>query len=492
MLSQSRQFVTVVLFTLICSSSIVYEVYGQNASLQVEGLVKLSTNPANPTEPIAVGDNDPRVNVYRNIVALGAKGDGVTDNTAALQRAIDSGYAVMIPEGTFNFGGTLTLKKDSIIVGVGRRSILRYVGTGVAMREPVGSYQGGYDNLKLMNFTLTTNSASQTGIELTNNYQVTMSGLFIDGATTGFRTAGIHIIGATTATNSAVIRFIDGEIWLCVGDGIRVSGASGAAGLWIERNHITGNSIGVDQVLPSGAWPSTNFHIKNNVIEGNVKGAIQAEVLYSSSITGNYFENTDGNGAVLVRIANNGFAQGLNISENMFGGKGAPYNIDMNGLADVTGLIANNTFAGASVAAVRLTTARGVVFENNIIDTNTVKSLVALGQNSRSVWIKDATSATYLSGAAATQPNLTVGGRLVLGNSASVGGNGGAVESKNANGSGYAQHTALSFKQSGGPTWTSGAGAPTTACTRGSFYSRTDGGTNTTLYVCEGTGWVAK
>src|SRR5689334_8345515 len=246
---RTKQFTTAVFLTFLCSAS---WVYAQTASSTTQGVTRLSTDPSTITDPVAVGDNDPRIGVYRNIVSYGAKGDGSTDNTAALQNAINAGHAVMVPEGTFNFSGTLTLKKDSIIVGAGKKSILRYTGTSVAMQESVGSYQGGYDNLKLMNFTLTTNSASQTGVELTNNYQVTMSGLYVDGATTGFRTAGIHIIGGTAATNSAVIRITDGEIWLCVGDGVRISGPGGAAAVWIERNHITGNSIGVNQVLPSG------------------------------------------------------------------------------------------------------------------------------------------------------------------------------------------------------------------------------------------------
>jgi hypothetical protein len=37
-----------------------------------------------------------------------------------------------------------------------------------------------------------------------------------------------------------------------------------------------------------------------------------------------------------------------------------------------------------------------------------------------------------------------------------------------------------------GPTWTSGTGAPTSACVVGSIYSRSDGGAGSTLYVCEG------
>ena len=308
----------------------------------------------------------------------------------------------------------------------------------------------------------------------------------------GFRTAGIHIIGGTAATNSAVIRIIDGEIWFCAGDGIRISGPGGAAAVWIERNHITGNGLGVNQVLPNGAWPSTNFQINNNVIEGNINGAIQAEVLYASSISGNYFENIDGSSAVPIRIANNGFAQGLKISHNLFGGKKAPYNIDMNGPADVTGEIAYNTFAGASIAAIRANTARGLVIENNTLETGTVPTVVVLGAASRSVWITDYNNSSYLSGAGQAQPNLTLGGRLILGGGASVSGNGSTVESKTAAGSAYATHTAASFKQAAGPTWSSGVGVPGGTCTRGSLYSRTDGGAKTTLYVCEPAGWTAK
>lgn len=467
-------------------------VMAQDASSVNKGNTRLTVEPVKSNDPIAADDNDARLNVHRNIASLGAIGDGITDNSTVLQNAINSGFAVMIPEGKFNFSSTLTLRKDSLIVGIGKKSVLCYTGNGVAMREPEGSYVNGYDNLKLMNFTLTTNSYSVAGIELTNNYQVTLSGLFIDGATVGFRTAGIHIIGSTPYTNSAIIRIIDGEIWFCVGDGIRISGPGGGAGIWIERNHISGNLLGVNQVIPSGSWPSTNFQIKNNVIEGNLQGAIQAEVPYASSITGNYFENIVGSNAVLIRIANNGFAQGLNISENLFGGKGAKFNIDMNGPADVTGVIANNTFAGASVAAIRANTARGLVIENNTLEPGTVPTVVQLGSNSRSVWIKDFNNASYLSGGGSPQPNLTIGGRVIVGGGASLKNNGSTMETRTADGNSYAPHSALYFKQASGPTWTSGTGAPTGSCVSGSLYTRTNGGAKTTLYVCEGSVWTAK
>src|SRR6185295_13511768 len=104
------------------------------------------------------------------------------------------------------------------------------------------------------------------------------------------------------STNNAVIRIVDGEIWLCVGDGIRVSGPAGAAGLWIERNHITGNAYGINQMVPQGAYPATNWQVSNNVIEGNVQGGIRADVVIASSITGNHFENNAGANPSLVQI----------------------------------------------------------------------------------------------------------------------------------------------------------------------------------------------
>ena len=436
--------------------------------------------------------NDPRLNVYQNIVAFGAVGDGRTDNSEALQRTINAGHAVIIPEGTFNFGKTLRLRKDSLITGVGKKSALRYTGAGAALSEAEGSYVNGYDNLKLINFTLTTNSASQAGIELINNYQVTLSGLFIDGAQQGFKTAGIHLIGSRPDHNSAIIRIIDGDVWFCLGDGVRVSGHGGGAGIWIERNHISGNGYGVNQILPPGRYPAANLQIKNNVIEGNVQGAINAEVLYASAITGNHFENSEWSGATLVRVGARGFAQGLNISGNIFGGKKAAYNVDLNGPADVTGLIANNTFAGASVAAIRARTARGLIIENNTLEPGAVPRVVEMGAQSRSVWVKDFNRAAYISGAAETQPDLTVGGRLILGGAASLRGAGELMETRTADGGRFAPHAAQYFKQAAGPTWMSGAGAPTGACATGSLYTRTDGGEGSTLYVCEQSTWAPK
>lgn len=52
------------------------------------------------------------------VTNFGAKGDGKTDDTAALQAALDSGKTLIVPRGTFLINDTLQLRPDTKLVGV--------------------------------------------------------------------------------------------------------------------------------------------------------------------------------------------------------------------------------------------------------------------------------------------------------------------------------------------------------------------------------------
>ncbi|MDI9697436.1 glycosyl hydrolase family 28-related protein [Burkholderia cenocepacia] len=54
---------------------------------------------------------------------FGVKGDGVTDDTAALQVALNAGIPLYFPPGTYLYGNTL--KATASIVGAGWDSILQ-------------------------------------------------------------------------------------------------------------------------------------------------------------------------------------------------------------------------------------------------------------------------------------------------------------------------------------------------------------------------------
>ena len=60
----------------------------------------------------------PPAETWANARALGARGDGTTDDTAALRRAIEGHRAVYLPMGHYVVTDTLVLRPDSVLVGL--------------------------------------------------------------------------------------------------------------------------------------------------------------------------------------------------------------------------------------------------------------------------------------------------------------------------------------------------------------------------------------
>ncbi|MEK9212137.1 glycosyl hydrolase family 28-related protein [Sphingomonas sp. 2378] len=60
----------------------------------------------------------PPVEDWTNVRALGVKGDDATDDTAALQKAIDSHPVLYFPAGFYRISDTLRLRPDSVLIGL--------------------------------------------------------------------------------------------------------------------------------------------------------------------------------------------------------------------------------------------------------------------------------------------------------------------------------------------------------------------------------------
>ncbi len=60
----------------------------------------------------------PSVVDWVNVKTLGANGDGVSDDTAALQAAIDKYRVLYFPTGVYRLRGTLHLRSDSVLIGL--------------------------------------------------------------------------------------------------------------------------------------------------------------------------------------------------------------------------------------------------------------------------------------------------------------------------------------------------------------------------------------
>ena len=70
-----------------------------------------------PVEAPVIRNLPPR-DMWVSLHTLGAKGDGVTDDTAAIQRAIDEHATIYIPSGHYIVSDTLTLKPDTVLIGL--------------------------------------------------------------------------------------------------------------------------------------------------------------------------------------------------------------------------------------------------------------------------------------------------------------------------------------------------------------------------------------
>ena len=60
----------------------------------------------------------PPMDTWVNIHVLGAVGDGVTDDTAAFQKAIAQRRAIYLPSGQYRVTDTITLKPDTVLIGL--------------------------------------------------------------------------------------------------------------------------------------------------------------------------------------------------------------------------------------------------------------------------------------------------------------------------------------------------------------------------------------
>lgn len=85
----------------------------------------------------------PSMETWVNVKTLGAKGDGVTDDTKAIQQAIDQHSTLYFPQGSYRISETLKLKENTSLIG------LHPMATNIALAENSAAF-GGFGAPKAM------------------------------------------------------------------------------------------------------------------------------------------------------------------------------------------------------------------------------------------------------------------------------------------------------------------------------------------------------
>jgi len=226
----------------------------------------------------------------------GAVGDGVTDDTAAIQAAItrvstSSGGVVFLPAGTYQLSSALTIGTTGVnIVGTGAKSILRQTSStaGVLTFSTTGTSAINHTvrDIKI------THSSTSTGTAISGQC-LSLSGVTVDGPM--FR-VGVDMTGGFVGflVNSSV----RGNNTDASSFSVKISGTIGAAiiGCLIERAGSSGACVSV---------ATTGCMIFGNYIDATNTGAADA-----IKITGTGFAVIAGNGGIL----GGGSAHGINIA----------------------------------------------------------------------------------------------------------------------------------------------------------------------------------
>lgn len=128
-----------------------------------------------------------------NIKDYGAIGDGIADDTAAIQAALDAvgttGGAVFVPQGTYKITATLKFDSGTTIYGIGIDSLIK----GASIAVPLFQSKGGSGSrryrfvMRDLGIDNTTTIADGIGLDLRNVSDSKLDNVFISNVDMGIQ-----------------------------------------------------------------------------------------------------------------------------------------------------------------------------------------------------------------------------------------------------------------------------------------------------------------
>ncbi|QPL22358.1 neck passage structure [Lactococcus phage RH10] len=253
-----------------------------------------------------------------NVKWFGAKGDGVTDDTLSIQRAIDTGFSVFIPPGKYNVKELKGFSSGQIIQGISKAESWGGKNTqNITLLNGIGSA----DNYVIKNnvwtdgilpTAITVKNLSIEGGKKTNGILVgnssTIEGVKIQNCINGLSKIKVsnvmncQINNCTNGVMTAVDSKITNNFFYYNEVGINFDNSNDNS---IVNNKIEWNRIGISLTK------ATFNLISNNIIDRNTTYGIYTFNTANTTILGNQFERN---------LTNHLYLQGsqFNISTNSF------------------------------------------------------------------------------------------------------------------------------------------------------------------------------
>lgn len=199
---------------------------------------------------------------------FGAVGDGVTDDTAAIQSAITylnslSGGHLYFPSGTYKTTSTIAFKNNITYLGDGVSSIILYTGTDDAVRvsNPINASTAA--NITVSNMAIKSTNVASTG------------GTFVDVGSTELHLYDLYIYGGaygvifdqteiSSIENCRIEFFTRGGIWLVDGSDHTAGAAVGYTNMInIVGNQFNANRTGVITAIIDDGGDAHSIHSCN-------------------------------------------------------------------------------------------------------------------------------------------------------------------------------------------------------------------------------------
>jgi hypothetical protein len=133
-----------------------------------------------------------------NVKDYGAKGDGVTDDTTAIQAAIDAagvGASVFLPDGRWKISSALNIEKPISFSGNGFNTLIENTGTGVAINLDGYNYTGATNSIQgayLGNFRIAGAAGSSDGVYIRWAFRCYFENIIVSRC----GGAGFHSVGS--------------------------------------------------------------------------------------------------------------------------------------------------------------------------------------------------------------------------------------------------------------------------------------------------------
>ena len=300
-----------------------------------------------------------------NVKDFGAAGDGIQDDTSAIQAALTAGAGgkVFLPEGIYKTTNALNISSNTWLCGSGEGSVIRSLtlvsgggGLGVGHRQVSGVNISGFriSNLKFDTGSMTGFAAGMRSIYLFGSSDYAIKDcVFI---TPGAAVASLNCARYSIINNDIYIQSTTGA---ALHDGI-IDQWYGSHDFIISKNRIRGNSIGKYAILVTGTdtasapTPVYNFVISENhvfdCLEVGVWAMGRSGSAYNFQITNNIVKNIINYYGIAITNAYN-FVVNSNIVNGTYRASIRAFNenpIYGSTIAAEYGAITNNVFENAN------------------------------------------------------------------------------------------------------------------------------------------------